>query len=119
MYEGKYEINWIRVGDVGWVCVTYEVPLWSEPFNQKTWWPIDTISLSDAKSIFGDFPVQAKDIGNGMFAVPHSSERVRLLDGDKTKPIYIEEIPIPPPKTKMQVKYNFLNRIFFPNCQIK
>lgn len=89
----------------GWLCVLEAEPLWTEPTLRRTWWPVGIRTTEFVyawgKECLGRKVIEGKPgdyYGDGHL-------KFSLKDGGSTKPMKVEQVPIPPPKTKKQTRW--------------
>ena len=91
----------------GWLCVAYSDTEYSRPLLKTLYWPIARMSEAYAAEHY-QLGAPVHHLGNGAYRTAGSwADTIvfRLTDGASTKPIHTAHDEIPPPKTRLPVKW--------------
>ena len=82
-----------------WLCVVERELSWDRPVRVTTWWPVMRIDKSALD--VGMYPLgQELYQAASYIYVDKAGFRYRLVEGNTTKPLLVEEEPIPKPRGK-------------------
>lgn len=101
--EGKYEAREDSV--YGILCIEDRYRNFNEPVLQISYYPI--LFRAHRERYTHLIGQEAWYRHDGRYAVGSGDSYVTLVDGGKTKPIHYREEPIPPPKTRVETRYQY------------
>lgn len=109
----RYTFAVLREGAQQIICVKYESCFTDKPIKVTHYWPTDREvwmqeELSPGGIFSGLVGAEATPQGTSSFSWRRGSYdwiSFRLREDEKTKPIKTEESPVPPPKTRQQVRW--------------
>lgn len=108
MNGDTFRLDWTKdENGTGWLCVVYSSNLWSKPTRVSHWWPVVTATAREAQEQY-NAPMPVRDAGQGIFNGKNPFGQwisFHLKDGGKTQPIRTDTADVPPPKTRVETKY--------------
>jgi hypothetical protein len=96
--------------DTGWgvLAVRFDWPNTDKPVITRMWYPIGRMAMSRCKEWIGK---QVEEEGNGLYSLFEKGRyvptRFRLQNGGATTPCKSENVDVPPPKTKVEVRWAY------------